>query len=327
MSRQWTLSEPGRIDFGEDAVRRLCVRTVGGAVNVVATDCAARLELSEIEGPPLHVTLDEAGELTVTYEDLVWSDFSWRSLGGLVNRWRHRRSVVVSLAVPRTASVEVGSAGSDTVVSGIEGKVVVHGASGETTLMRLSGPAQVHSVTGAVRAQAVRGELKASTVSGELLVAEAGGSVHGNTVSGPVTLDLDHCGGTDVRLNTVSGEVAVRIPHPADATVRADTTSGEVANAFGELRLSGGWGAKRLTGRLGDGRGQLRITTVSGSVALLRRPDPEPAPDPDPDPDPDPEPAPERVPEPEPAPEPADAPPSDAVPPERDSGSAKGGAA
>lgn len=31
-------------------------------------------------------------------------------------------------------------------------------------------------------------------------------------------------------------------------------------------------GAKRITGRLGAGSGRLKATTVSGSIALLRRP-------------------------------------------------------
>ncbi|CAM5660465.1 hypothetical protein STENM327S_05050 [Streptomyces tendae] len=36
--------------------------------------------------------------------------------------------------------------------------------------------------------------------------------------------------------------------------------------------MGGQWGAKRITGRLGAGNGRLKATTVSGSIALLRRP-------------------------------------------------------
>ena len=45
-----------------------------------------------------------------------------------------------------------------------------------------------------------------------------------------------------------------------------------MSNAFEDLRVSGQWGAKSITGRLGTGRGKLKATTVSGSIALLRRP-------------------------------------------------------
>ncbi|MEW5632639.1 hypothetical protein AB1388_39785, partial [Streptomyces hydrogenans] len=65
----------------------------------------------------------------------------------------------------------------------------------------------------------------------------------------------------------------------ADARVEASTTSGAVSNAFEDLRVGGEWGAKSITGTLGEGSGTLRATTVSGSIALLRRPDSADAPD------------------------------------------------
>jgi DUF4097 and DUF4098 domain-containing protein YvlB len=274
MSERWTVSEPGKLAF-DDRITQVRVHVIAGAVNVVAGSGPAYLEVSELSGPPLEVSLED-GRLTVTYEDLQWSDFSWKSLPHFIDRWRRKRHAVVSLAVPAEAAVEVGSVSADVVVSGTTGRTTVHGASGDTTLVRLSGPVDAHSVSGNVQAQAVSGELKVSTVAGGFTVIEgAGNRVRGNTVSGPVTVDLDRCGAADLQLNTVSGEVAVRMPHPADAEVRADTTSGQVSTAFDELRVSGTWGAKRVTGRLGNGSGRLRITTVSGAVALLRRPEPD----------------------------------------------------
>ncbi len=88
-------------------------------------------------------------------------------------------------------------------------------------------------------------------------------------------VDLDPEGPTDVQLTNVSGEIAIRLPHPADADVEANTASGKISNAFDDLRVHGQWGAHRVTGRLGAGTGKLRATTVSGSIALLRRPQPE----------------------------------------------------
>jgi hypothetical protein len=273
----WTVDAPTKLTLDGD-VHRLRVRTVSGAVNVVAAEGPPRLEVSELDGPPLQVTLEE-GVLTVGYDDLGWPGFSWRSLASALEKWAGRswkRRAVVSLAVPPDASVELGAAVADVVISGIRGRVAAHGAAGETTVVRCSGPTEVNSVSGTVHAQRVAGNLKVSTVSGDVIVAEAGdGHVRGHTVSGSVTVDLDHRGETDVEVNTVSGEVAVRIPHPADATVQIGSTSGEVSNAFDELKVSGGWGYKRVSGRLGRGHGRLRVTTVSGGVALLRRP-PEP---------------------------------------------------
>ncbi|MEU3651646.1 hypothetical protein AB0E67_02160 [Streptomyces sp. NPDC032161] len=267
----WAIAEPQKLTF-DAPVTSLDVRIVGGAVNVVGTDePTARLEISEIEGPPLIVT-HEDGALTVAYEGLPWNDFL-----KLFDRTSWNRRAVVSLAVPAGSAVAVGVVGAGAVVSGIDGRTEVRGVSGDTTLVGLSGPIRAETVSGNVEAQSVTGELRFHTVSGDLTVVEgAGTSVRADSVNGNMVLDLDPSGRpTDVRLTTVSGEIAIRLPHPADATVEANTASGTVSNGFEDLRVSGQWGAKKITGTLGAGTGKLRATTVSGSIALLRRPAPE----------------------------------------------------
>ncbi|WP_406303086.1 DUF4097 family beta strand repeat-containing protein [Streptomyces sp. NBC_00879] len=264
----WEVAEPKKLTF-DDPVTALNVRIVNGTVNVVGTDeGSARLEVSEIEGPPLIVT-QQGSTLTVAYEDLPWKGFlKWLDRKG----WH--RSAVVSLAVPTGSAVEVGVVGAAAFVSGIQGTTAVRGVSGDTTLVGLSGAVRADTVSGNLEAQSVTGDLRYNSVSGDLTVIEgAGTSVRAESVSGDMVIDLDPGGRpTDIRLTTVSGEVAIRLPHPADARVEANTASGAVSNAFEDLRVSGQWGAKKITGRLGAGTGTLKATTVSGSIALLRRP-------------------------------------------------------
>lgn len=264
---EWSVAEPGKLTFDE-SVNRLQVRIVNGTVNVVGTDeGSARLEISEIEGPPLIVT-HEDGALTVAYEDLPWKGFlKWLDRKG----WR--RSAVVSLAVPAGTRVEVGAVSAAAVVSGLEGHTEVKGVSGDTTLVSLAGPVRADTVSGNVEAQALTGDLRFNSVSGDLTVVEAGSSVRADSVSGSMIVDLDPAGGpTDISLTSVSGEIAIRLPQPADTRVEANTAGGAVTSAFEDLRVGGQWGAKRITGRLGEGNGRLKATTISGSIALLRRP-------------------------------------------------------
>lgn len=278
---EWTVSEPRKLTFDTE-VDVLHVRIVSGTVNVVGTDeGSARLEVSEIEGPPLIVTQD-GGTLTVAYEDLPW-----KGLLGWLDRKGWRRRAVVSLAVPVRTRIEVGVVNAAAVISGIGGRTSVRGVSGDTTLVGVTGPVDANTVSGNVDAQSVSGDLRVNTVSGELTVVEGTGCrVKADSVSGGMVLDLapfrgtadagaPAATGTDIKLNTVSGEVAIRLPDPGDAEVDANTASGSVSTAFDELRVNSQWGAKRLTGTLGRGNGKLRVTTVSGSVALLRRPPPE----------------------------------------------------
>lgn len=269
---EWSVTEPVKL-APADPVTRLRVRVVGGAVNVVGTDeSTARVEVSEIEGPPLIVT-QEGSTLTVTYEDLHWKGIlKW------LDSKAHRRRAVVSVAVPAGAEVEVGAVTAESVISGVRGRTEVRGVTGSTTLVGLSGPVRAESVSGALEAQSVTGALRVSTVTGDVTVIEGSGSaVRAETVSGDMVLDLDPAPSgappADIRLSSVSGEVAIRLPHPADARVEASTTSGAVSNAFEDLRVGGEWGTKSITGTLGAGSGTLRATTVSGSIALLRRPE------------------------------------------------------
>ncbi|MEX2983609.1 DUF4097 domain-containing protein [Streptomyces sp. C36] len=266
---EWSLTTPQKLAF-EGPVTALKVRVVGGTVNVVGTDGGpAGLELSAIDGPPLIVT-HEGGTLTVAYEDLPWKNvLKW------FDRKEWKRSVTVTLTVPTATRVELGVVGASAVVSGITGATEVRGVSGDTTLVGVRGEVRAETVSGHFQAQALAGGLRFNSVSGDLtLIESASASVKAETVSGDMTVDLA-AGAPDrptLDLTSVSGEVAVRLPHPVDAEVNANTTSGQVSCAFDDLRVSGQWGAKRITGRLGAGRGRLKVTTLSGAVALLRRP-------------------------------------------------------
>lgn len=264
----WSVAEPQKLAF-DDLVTALNVRIVDGMINVVGTDePTARLEVSALTGPPLIVTLED-GTLTVAYEDLPWQGLlTW------LDRRSPQRSAVVSLAVPAGATVEVGVIGAEAFVSGIRGGAELRGISGDSTLVGLSGAVRAETVSGSLEAQAVTGDLRFQSVSGDLTVVEgAGTSVRAESVTGHMVLDLDTSPKpTDIRLTSVSGEIAIRLPHPTDARVEANTASGSVSNAFEDLRVGGQWGAKKITGTLGAGTGKLRATTVSGSIALLRRP-------------------------------------------------------
>ncbi|MBV6700080.1 DUF4097 family beta strand repeat-containing protein [Kitasatospora aureofaciens] len=277
---QWTVEGPDRITIDE-AVRALNVRIIDGTVNVVAADGPARLEVTELSGEPLHVTLVD-GVLTVTYKDISsWGEVgdwlkSVNSVKGFFSSLKRKRIAGITLTVPAAADVKVGTVSADSTVSGFAGHVSVQSASGDATLVGLSGRTDANTVSGDVDAQSVAGQLKVNTVSGQLtVVAGTADRVQANSVTGAVTLDLDGPTPADIKVTTVSGPVAVRLPSLADAKVDAGSTSGDISSTFDQLKLGGSWGAKRLSGQLGDGQGSLAVTTVSGAVTVLRRPDPE----------------------------------------------------
>ncbi|MFD9729851.1 DUF4097 domain-containing protein [Streptomyces sp. NPDC059072] len=286
--KTWSVAEPQKLTF-EEPVTELRVRLVSGTVNVVATEEGpARLEIAEVDGPPLYV-VQEDGTLTVSYEDLPWNGSHgfkewfdtkpWKAWAGKFANGRKawERSAAVTLMVPAATHVRVGVVDATTFVSGISGGTDVNGVSGDATLVALSGQVKAHTVSGSVEAQSVTGELGFHSVSGGLTVVDGTATnVRADSVSGDMLIDLDldpvAARPVDIALNSVSGQVAIRLPHPADARIEANTATGGVSNAFEDLRVSGHLGSKRITGTLGAGTGTLRATTVSGGIALLRRP-------------------------------------------------------
>ncbi|MFE9929087.1 DUF4097 domain-containing protein [Streptomyces sp. NPDC005533] len=283
----WHVAAPQKVTF-EAPVTELRVRVVSGTVNVVAAEEGpARLEVTEVDGPPLYVVQD-GGTLTVSYEDVPWNGSQgfkqwfeskpWKAwAGSATGRKAWERSAAITLTVPAATRVQVAAVDATAFVSGISGGTEVTEVSGDATLVGLSGRVKAHSVSGAVEAQSVTGDLRFHSVSGGLTVVDGEGvSVRADSVSGDMLLDLDldpaAARPVDIALNSVSGQVAIRLPHPADARVEANTATGGVSNAFEDLRVSGQLGAKRITGTLGSGTGTLRATTVSGGIALLRRP-------------------------------------------------------
>ncbi|MEU6310136.1 DUF4097 family beta strand repeat-containing protein [Streptomyces sp. NPDC047014] len=281
----WHFDGPRKLDLPEP-VTELRVRLVSGTVNVVAAEEGpARLEVTEVEGQPLYAVQD-GGTLTVSYEDLPWNGSHgfkqwvetkpWKAWTGSGRKAWERRAAV-TLTVPAATRVHVTVVDATAFVSGIHTSTDVNGVSGDTTLIGLSGRVKAHTVSGGVEAQSVTGDLSFHSVSGGLTVVDgAGVSLRADSVSGDMLIDLDPGPAAehpvDITLTSVSGQVAIRLPHPADARVEANTATGGVSNAFEDLRVSGQLGAKRITGTLGSGAGTLRATTVSGGIALLRRP-------------------------------------------------------
>src|SRR3954453_10481006 len=68
---EWTLSQPTVIEV-DDAIHAVDVRVVSGHVDLVCGEGdGAHVEVTEIDGPPLRVTVDN-GRLTIAHEDLHW---------------------------------------------------------------------------------------------------------------------------------------------------------------------------------------------------------------------------------------------------------------
>lgn len=130
---RWTIDQPTTRTL--DGIVALRVRIVGGHVNILPTDDPVTFEVSDVSGEPVLAT-QEAGILTITYEDLTGSGLLDRLRPAQLSGYRgmSRRSATVSLQVPRDCPVEVTTLSAPVVAAGLSARTQLRTASGDVTL-------------------------------------------------------------------------------------------------------------------------------------------------------------------------------------------------
>jgi len=208
--------------------------------------------------------------------------------------------------VPEGKDFALYLAVGDAEARGLQGEIKLHTGSGSVEATDISGALVLDTGSGSAQASGVRGDLTVDTGSGSVTVRDVtGGAVSLDTGSGGVrgggiqasslrvdtgsgSIDLDEVSSPDIVLDTGSGGVDLVLLTDVDR-LDVDTGSGSVtirapADLGGEVDIETGSGGidldfavevrrvrrDHVTGRLGDGRGRIRIDTGSGGVRLLK---------------------------------------------------------
>lgn len=145
------------------------------------------------------------------------------------------------------------------------------------------------TVTGDVYAAGLHSPVRAASVSGSVHVS-SDGPVQATSVSGDVEATMGRAAGESLRFSSVSGDVTLLVPASTDADFSARTLSGSIESDFplqlgstdrrrgrddddddddGRVRVHVRIG-QEAHGRLGRGGTQLRVSTVSGDISLVR---------------------------------------------------------
>lgn len=219
----WTVTGPVTIDV--DGVRSLRLGIVRGRFDIVThDDDAARIEVSEIHGDPLSVSLVN-GRLEVRHQ-LHGAQGWFKNLMGTVNN-SSSNSVIISIALPAGAEVEAGTVSGDGMVAGTSGHTRLNTVSGSVLADETSGNLAVNTVSGEVIARNHRGVLTAKSVSGEVTASGEFSNIRANTVSGDLSFDL-HGFTHDFGANSVSGDVTIRLPHDVGVDIIAKSATGAI---------------------------------------------------------------------------------------------------
>lgn len=256
------LTEAGSLSLGDP--RRLTVSLGEGDVVIVGDDGSPTLTATRCQGMPIAVKTDHRG--TYVGHDSGAGILTW------ANRVSRHPKADVRITVPRDCVVNVETAGGTLTVSGLLGKVVAKVGKGHLTLGDLSGPVEASLRSGDVEASRLGAGLVVHTGSGSVTVDRIRGPrVHVNSSKGDINVDLFLEGVPDISLNTAKGDVIARVGPLRDAGVHVSSATGDVTVDVPGLVSDGVDGHGTLQGKVGSGKGRIRLRSSSGRAALLTR--------------------------------------------------------
>ena len=127
---------------------------------------------------------------------------------------------------------------------------------------------KIDLVNGGFEGEDVEGEVNASSVNGRIRVRGLSGGARLSVVNGHLEATFDRLDESKtVSLESVNGSIDLALPSDASATLDASTVSGSIHNDFG-LPVNGHFVGHQLHGTLGDGRAQVKLSDVNGSIRI-----------------------------------------------------------
>jgi hypothetical protein len=125
------------------------------------------------------------------------------------------------------------------------------------------------TVNGDVEADSLQSDSHANTVNGSVKVSTTGLAM-ANTVNGSVTATMGRADWEQgASFKTVNGGITLMLPSAFDVNLRADTVNGTVTSDF-PITMTGTISPRHLQGTVGAGGRDLTLSTVNGSIKLLR---------------------------------------------------------
>ena len=126
-----------------------------------------------------------------------------------------------------------------------------------------------NTVNGEINAESLQGDVDAHTVNGSVKVSTTGTAV-ANTVNGSLNVTMgrgDFPEGASFK--TVNGSITLRVAGGIDADLSAETLNGSITSDF-PIAIRGNASQRRIRGTIGNGGHALNLSTVNGSIKLLR---------------------------------------------------------
>jgi hypothetical protein len=125
------------------------------------------------------------------------------------------------------------------------------------------------TVNGEISGESLQGDAEAHTVNGSVRLSTTGLAT-ANTVNGSVNVTMGRADWPNgATFKTVNGGITLTLPGAFDADLVARTLNGSITADF-PITVTGTISQRQLNGRIGNGGRELNLSTVNGSIKLLR---------------------------------------------------------
>ena len=213
-----------------------------------------------------------------------------------IGAWRGDRTgpTDLQLQVPLRADLDIESVSADIDVDGVApGELSIDTVSGKVVVAAAPEHADITTVSGDLQATLNSGDVKVETVSGDARVSgRLKGQVHGETVSGRLSIDsngenlrrlstgtvsgdtsiaVGMVDGGEIKSQTVSGDIRLRLPRNVSARVNAQSFSGDLSAPGATVRKEEFGPGSSLDQRYGSGAGEIHLETFSGDAKVELR--------------------------------------------------------
>jgi len=197
----------------------------------------------------------------------------------------------LKIFVPQKFTVQFFGIATDITISNIESKVDVSSDSGHIKLNKIKSRIYINNVSGNIELRDIRGAIEVSTVSGSVKATVLSDNIVIKGVSSDISVQTDRIefaqistvsGNSSltshlaidgsVKLSNVSGDSHFIVKSDLNADILLDTgPGGGVVNQYsGDKAERSSIGSEKLKFTAGSGKGLVKMSTVSGEVAISK---------------------------------------------------------
>jgi hypothetical protein len=137
--------------------------------------------------------------------------------------------------------------------------------------VQVSKGVQLHALTtnGNIHARELNSVVEASTTNGNVEVSTSEWA-SATTTNGSVRVAMGKAAWSgELKMHSTNGSVNVTLPASAEFAVRAETTNGGIHTEF-PILVEGSRNSKELSGKVGTGGRELKLTTTNGGIEIKK---------------------------------------------------------